>query len=64
MTFVFDQSLDSLPNHYSGEQKQECRFRQSRYRFDFSVAVVMLLVGWLSRDPYGDIGHDRGAEVD
>ena len=62
--FVFDQALDRFPDHYAGEQEQQRRFGERRDRFDFAVAVVMFLVGWLSGDAHGDIGHDRGAEVD
>ena len=45
------------------ERKQKSGLDQRRESFDLGVAVLVLVVGRLMRDPYGEIGESGRADV-
>ncbi len=64
VALICHQALARFPEDNTREQKKQCCLGQCRHRFEFAMAVVMLFVSRLSGNPYRDVGHDRGAEVD
>ena len=64
MAFMLDKALGRFPDHHARQQKQQGGFSQRRDRFDFAVSVVMFFVGRFAGNANGDVGHDRGAEID
>jgi len=56
--------FDRLPAHHAGENEQQCRLHQRGNALDLAMAIVVLGVGRLARNPHREIGHHGGAEVD
>jgi len=52
-----DQPLQRLPNHDRRQQEQQAGLGQGSDAFDLAVAVLMLGVGRLAGNAYGEIGE-------
>jgi hypothetical protein len=55
--------FNRLPTHHAGKNEQHRRLDKCGNALDFAMAVMMLGIGRLARNPHGEIGDHGGAEV-
>ena len=62
--FVAADPAHSLDQNAGCKRQQQDRFAEGRHCLDLAVAVVVFVIGWLSGEFDGVIGHHRCADVE